>query len=382
MDKSERRNADYGRILCKNKHNMMLRKPLVQHALACFFAGISGGLVIGRLGKAFLGPWIPYPIVLSIVGLFLIFTWIAAITAIFKKPSPQSMAATTGLWQEVVRYFLALNLLMAGLQKFVRLQFDVPLRVFDHPFNTLHGDLLVASFFSRSLPYFYIIGVLEVIGALMLVFRKTQLLGVILLLPVLLNITLINFFYDVEVAMQVHITLLTLVAIYLLLLEHKRLANFFFIAPTNLPQFNFKNPVRKNIIRFSVIYIPVVLLIICKRYPANYPELFGKYEVKKYSWGNVTHVNRAPTCDSVLTKVFIDSYALVLEYNGVERRLSGKYEYDQRKHTITAFYHISKGAKTDTLVAIVSDGISSGSKILAGHIGNNEFKIDMRQIRY
>jgi hypothetical protein len=360
----------------------MLRKPLVQHALACFFAGISGGLAIGRLGKAFLGPWIPYPVVLSIVGLFLIFTWIAAIISIFKKPSPQSIAATTGLWQDVVRYFLALNLLMAGLQKFVRLQFDVPLLIFDQPYNTLHGDLLVASFFSRSLPFFYIIGALEVLGALMLVFRKTQLLGVIVLLPILLNITLINYFYDVQVAMQVHITLLTIIAINLLLLEYKRLVSFFFIAPSNLPQFNFKNRIWKNILRFSVVYIPIVLLLICKRYPRNYPELFGKYEVEKYSWNNIQHINRSPQCDSVLTKVYIDSYELVLEYNQVKRRLYGDYQYSRRNQTIKALYHLSKGAKADTLLAAITKGANPGEKVLTGRLGNDRFVINMHQVKY
>ena len=361
---------------------MMLRKPLHQQALACFFAGISGTLAMGRFGKAFLLPWLPYAVTLGLVGLYLIAMWGTAVVLLFKKQTQPNTIKATGFWQDATRYFLGLNLLMAGLQKFVRLQFDVPLRVFDHPFNSLHGDLLVASFFSRSLPFFYIIGILEVFGALMLVFRKTQLLGVILLLPILLNIMLINFFYNVEVAMQVHVTLLTAVAVYLLLLEYTRLANFFFVAPSGLPQFNFKSHIWKNVVRFSIIYIPVVLLIICKRYPRNYPELFGKYEVTNYSWRNVSHVKRPATCDSVLTKVFIDSYALVLEYNDVSKRLAGNYQYDKQKHTIKAFYHISKGIKPDTLVATVSEGAAPGSKILVGHIGKDDFKIDMQKVKY
>jgi hypothetical protein len=360
----------------------MLRKPLVQHALACFFAGISGGLAIGRLGKAFLTPWIAYPAVLVLVGLFLIFTWIAGIVAIFKKPSPQSITATIGLWQDVTRYFLALNLVMAGLQKFVRLQFDVPLLIFDQPFKTLHSELLVASFFSRSHPFFYTIGALQIIGSLMLVFRKTKLLGVIVLLPILLNITLINFFYHIQVAVQVHITLLTILAIYLLLLEYKRLVNFFFIAPSNLPQFNFKNRIWKNILRFSVVLIPVILLLICKSYPRNYPELFGKYEVREYSWNNIQHVNSSPQCDSVLTKVYIDSYELVLEYNQVKRRLFGDYKYDKRKRTIKALYYRSKGAKPDTLLAVITTGAYPGSKVLIGRMGSNKFNIVMQKVKY
>jgi hypothetical protein len=366
----------------KNKHNLKLRRPLYQQALACFFAGISGTLALGRFGKAFLLPWIPYPVTLGLVGLYLAAMWGTAVVLLFKKEPRPNTVIVTGFWQDATRYFLGLNLLMAGLQKFVRLQFDVPLRVFDHPFNSLHGDLLVASFFSRSLTFFYIIGVLEILGALMLVFRKTQLLGVILLLPILLNITLINYFYHVEVAMQVHITLLTVVTVYLLLLEYRRLVNFFFVAPSGLPQFNFKSRIWKNVARFSIVYIPVILLVICKRYPRNYPELFGKYEVNNYSWGSVSHINRSSTCESVLTKVFIDSYALVLEYNDVRRRLAGNYEYDREKHIIKAFYHISKGKKPDTLVATVSEGTAPGLKILTGHIGKDEFKINMQKVKY
>jgi hypothetical protein len=361
---------------------MMLRKPLFQQAWACFFAGISGTLAIGRLGKAFLTPWVPYTVILVMIGVYLLFTWIAAIVAFFKKQSPQSITNTTGLWQDVTRYFLALNLVMAGLQKFVRLQFDVPLLIFDQPFKTLHGDLLVASFFSRSLPYFYIIGIIEILGALMLVFRKTQLIGVIVLLPVLLNITLIDFFYDVQVAMQVHITLLTCVAVHLLLLEYNRLVAFFFITQSYLPRFTFKNSAWKNIIRFSVIYIPVILLIICKRYPRNYPEIFGKYQVKKYSWGNSTHVNRSTECNSVLTNVYINSYEMVLEYNQVSRRLVGDYQYNKQKQTIKALYHVSKSAKPDTLLATINTGINLDEKVLTGRMGKNKFVINMQKVKY
>jgi len=182
--------------------------------------------------------------------------------------------------------------------------------------------------------------------------------------------------------MQMHIALLTAVAVYLLLLEYRRLADFFFVAPSGLPQFNFKNRIWKNLVRFSIIYIPAILLVICKRYPRNYPELFGKYEVKNYSWGSVSRLNRSSTCDSVLTKVFIDSYALVLEYNDVRRRLAGNYEYDREKHIIKAFYHISKGTKPDTLVATLSEGTAPDLKILAGHIGKDKFHIDMQKVKY
>lgn len=360
----------------------MLRKPILRHAMACFFASISGALCIGRFGKAFLTTWIPYPVILILVGLFMLAVWVAGITAFWKKHTDDSIATTTAFWQNVTRYFLTMNMVMAGLQKFVRLQFDIPLRIFDHAYKDLHGDLLVASFFARSMPFFYLIGVLEIATALMLIFRRTQLLGAILMLPILLNIQMIDVFYAFNIGMSIHVILLVVICLYLILVEYSRLKYFFFVAQSNLPQFNFKQNTLKNAIRYSVIYIPVILLLICDRYPRNYPEVFGKYNVVKYSWGTSKVIPRTQVynCDSVLTKVFIDSYALVLEYNNVQRRIAFNYKFNSATKTFKAIGLLKHNAQTDTLIATFQT--VHGSKQLTGRVGQVPFHIIMQKVNY
>lgn len=75
---------------------------------------------------------------------------------------------------------------------------------FDHfagttkPVSELTGMELMWAFYARSKPFAIIIGLLQISGAIMFLWKRTRLIGGILLSTVLINIILQDIFYDVN----------------------------------------------------------------------------------------------------------------------------------------------------------------------------------------
>ncbi|MBB4807214.1 hypothetical protein HNP38_002518 [Chryseobacterium defluvii] len=86
-------------------------------------------------------------------------------------------------------------MLMYGVGKII--QFDH----FSHvakPVSELSGMELMWTFYAHSKPFAVIIGLLQISGAILLFFKRTRLIGGMLLSTVLINIILQDIFYDVN----------------------------------------------------------------------------------------------------------------------------------------------------------------------------------------
>jgi len=100
----------------------------------------------------------------------------------------------------VLRYFLAWTMLRYGELKVIKSQFP------DLSPSTLHQRLseippmrLVWSFIGYSVPYTVFAGLSEMIGGVLLLWRRTATLGALLVIPVMTNVVMLNFCYDVPV---------------------------------------------------------------------------------------------------------------------------------------------------------------------------------------
>ncbi|TMQ20684.1 MAG: DoxX family membrane protein [Deltaproteobacteria bacterium] len=100
----------------------------------------------------------------------------------------------------VLRYFLAHAMLVYGFLKIMRLQFPEldPYR-FDEPIGELSPMGLLWTFMASSKPYTIIAGVSEAIGGVLLLWRRTATLGALVVIPVMTNVVLLNYCYDVPV---------------------------------------------------------------------------------------------------------------------------------------------------------------------------------------
>ncbi|HVG43145.1 MAG TPA: hypothetical protein VM890_00390 [Longimicrobium sp.] len=99
-----------------------------------------------------------------------------------------------------LRYFVALMFLFYGFAKLNGAQFTVLDSMLDRPMREVPGFWLTWYYFGYSAVYGTLIALLQVVGALMLTFRRTALLGACLLFGIVSNIVLVDLFYDVDVS--------------------------------------------------------------------------------------------------------------------------------------------------------------------------------------
>ena len=93
-----------------------------------------------------------------------------------------------------LRYFCAFMLYMYGTSKLLHFQFNLQSELAQRPISSLNGYQLTWYYFGVSRVYAWILGLTQVAGATLLLFRKTTLMGALAMLPVMANILLINIF--------------------------------------------------------------------------------------------------------------------------------------------------------------------------------------------
>jgi hypothetical protein len=94
-----------------------------------------------------------------------------------------------------LRYLSAFLLLLYASGKLLGRQFSVAPELALRPVGSLSGYQLTWYYYSYSHVYAILLGLIQLAGAALLLFRKTALLGAALLLPVMTNILLINLFF-------------------------------------------------------------------------------------------------------------------------------------------------------------------------------------------
>jgi hypothetical protein len=100
----------------------------------------------------------------------------------------------------IIRYYLALILFIYGFSKVFKAQFYLPEPnlLFTHLGN-LDKDILFWSTIGSSRSYSIFLGIIEIIPALLLLFRKTAFIGSLMATGVLLHVVAINFSYSISV---------------------------------------------------------------------------------------------------------------------------------------------------------------------------------------
>jgi hypothetical protein len=352
----------------------MERKPFSALALAAFVAAVMGAIVFARVAFVALGsripPLVPYGLA------FIYFLTVLALIVVWKSKAAKGsidVTSYTAFWQNALRYALGIDMMMFGLQKFCHLQFSVPLGMLDDPFTAIPNEMLMWAFMGRYHSMVDIIASIEILGGTLLLFRKTRLVGAFVLLPMLLNLVLLDYYY-LNLLVQVYVTLEALAVIYLILLEYRRLVEFFLVAKGTSPLYNFRSKGVAYVIKATVVIIPAIALAM-HQYPTNYTEITGKYEVKR-AWVNNAGQTNASCRDSVLTHVYIDRSDLVLGYPDYRNKALGGYTYNPATKQIKVTFHYPK---KDTLVATITPG-KGELKTLIGQIGGKELRIEMERV--
>lgn len=97
-------------------------------------------------------------------------------------------------------YWVACNLAPYGIFKLIKSQFPSPhLSRLIQPYGDSSPMGIVWTFMGLSAPYNWFSGFVELLGPVLLLFRRTRLLGALVAIAALANVVAINFFYDVPV---------------------------------------------------------------------------------------------------------------------------------------------------------------------------------------
>ena len=92
-------------------------------------------------------------------------------------------------------YACAWWLYFYGISKIAGHQLQLPASFGQKPISSLSGYELTWYYFGYSHAYTYILGTIQIVSATLLLFRKTSLIAALVMLPVMSNIVMINFFY-------------------------------------------------------------------------------------------------------------------------------------------------------------------------------------------
>ena len=339
----------------------------------CLLAGAVGTVTLLRVGRRFAAPWVGPTGVAIGAGIFLVLALTYPLVWARQQRRPgHDDAPVVAFWEGIIRYCLAFDLALFGFQKIFHLQFFVPLGMLDLPFSSFSGEDLTWAYFRHSYPYTVAIGACQIVGGALLMFRRTRLLGAIALVPVLLNIILIDYFYQLTTGVLVHALVLMAGLVYLISLDYGRLMDFFLRTESHLPRWPGPGRLGRGLLRWSVIYGPL-LLVLTYPSPNTYPELTGKYQVRSLQ------LAPPPTRpDSMLTVVYLDiAHDCVFEFNSPQRRRFGNYTYDAHTQQLQVVWRYPTPSP-DTLRATVTFGPTGGLAV-AGRLGRQPIRFDLHK---
>jgi hypothetical protein len=159
-------------------------------------------------------------------GFFVLAALVATVLwSILDRKRPDYRTAHNWL-RLLVRYTLAFTLFSYGFVKIAPLQFQ-PARFsrLVEPYGDFSPMGVLWSFMGASLPYIVLAGSAEVLGGLLLLFRRTTTLGALISFGVLANVVALNYCYDVPV--KLYSTNLLLMCVFLAAPDLRRLASVF-----------------------------------------------------------------------------------------------------------------------------------------------------------
>ena len=350
--------------------------PRFYRFISCFIAGTSCAFCLTRIGHRFLAVWLSMPALQIIAaGVFLAGLGYGVYWA-FSRPDPAADTGKLALFQGIVRYMIAIDLIMIAIQGFLQFLFFVPLAALDFPFSSLSGEQLTWAYFGHySRGFVYFVGSLQILGSILLLFRRTCLLGIFVLMPVIFAIVAINYFFDMERAESIQAIEIFISLLFLLFAERRRWWRLFFIE-TPIPAIISLTPALKNLFRASALLIPIFLL--WRFGPADQnPSLTGKYKVSQLLIDN--KVTSPGDCsDSVLTCIYLDAgNECVFEFNGPQRRWIGKYSLSEHDNKISVVWHYPLPVP-DTLTGVLRRS-ETDNRLLSidGRMGKENVEINV-----
>ena len=156
------------------------------------------------------------------------------------------------------RYFLATMILSYAFAKILGTQFTTQPSTYDQPIGSLSGFNLTWYYYGYSFWYGVFIAISQISSSLLLFFRKTTRVGVVLFLSFMVNILLVDYAYDIQGAKGMA-TIMTLMALFIFLSEYPLFIKYFLTEPPLFQDTERPNWINK-IKKVKWVYIPFVFI--------------------------------------------------------------------------------------------------------------------------
>jgi hypothetical protein len=277
----------------------------------------------------------------------------------FREKRGRSRSAAIEAWTlGLVRYWLAFMISLYGYAKILKTQFAQQLTRNDTPVGHLSGFQLTWNYFGHSYTFVVILALLQIGGSLLLLFRRTTLLGAVILLPVMVNIVLINLFYQIDPGAFLNSIFFTLALGFILYLHRQELIALFLHKTSTLPPIRlgwFKYLLRLLAIGGSFVLLYTLVLKI------SHSPLEGKWNVDSLVRNRDTVKGDAWLTNSGdWRSVYMEERGnLVLCPNPyiyeAARSLDGTYKYDTGSHHLRLIFDKTTMGYDDTVSMTVTN---------------------------
>lgn len=237
----------------------MKQRSFLYKLVTCLIAGFVNAALWLLIGRGQDNPLFQKVIIFLCVAISLITSVIVPfIWQYLQNKKPDIADKMYGWLYTIIRYTIALDLAIFGWKKFFHLQFIVPNNVAALPLNQQSGETLTWYYFGHSYAFGAVVAGFQIAGAAMLLFRRTWLLGALILFALLVNIASVDFFYQMNAGALSQSAIMTLGTFYLIMIDYDRLKQFFFKADSNLVSISSIKTNAKIVLRIAFILLPVI----------------------------------------------------------------------------------------------------------------------------
>lgn len=258
----------------------------------------------------------------------------------------------------LLRYWIAFLLLDFGFQKIFEVNFNYSYHIDDSLVSALTGSELTWKYYGFSYAFAVILAFFQIIGSILLLFKRTILLAITILLPVMLNIVLINIFYNIGPITLFTSLLITLGLVYLFLQQKVNLIKIFNEYKNTLPSVG--NIISRSLARILCVLIPLLFVIYYNYDVQLSKKYFGKWKVESMvrngrlvlenewqkdtlAWKTIYIEERGKMYFCPNPYVYVDNTSLFM-----------KYHYDFKNQNFKVISYEKSMTKPDTILVQIS----------------------------
>jgi len=162
------------------------------------------------------------------------------------------------------RLYVFFFLTSYGIGKIIGGQFytaaSIPDEIALMPIELVPDFELAWTFMGRSFGYILFIGLAEIIGAFLLLFNKTKLIGTLILIPIMVNIIVFDIFFLDEYGALAGATLYLLMLLTIVVINKEKMSNILKeLVSTKVP---LKTSSKEKILNYLIALVIIVLIFI------------------------------------------------------------------------------------------------------------------------